>query len=204
MKKSENNSVNFWNPFEKLAGFRALAIGAVGIMVSVFMGTMFNARFDGLLNLHFVANANLWLVLADQIINLLSISICFYIISMVLSLGKVRFIDVLGCNAFALSPMAILPVVNISGYWSDLSVEISGKPDMTPRILSNLDTGVMIFTVTIALIVLIWHILWLYNAYKVASGFKGKKLLYSFIAGLVGAIMLSKYLVSTISNASII
>lgn len=196
--------MNFWNPFEKLAGFRALAIGMVALTVSVFMGTMFNARFDGLLNLHFVAKANLWQVLIDQLINLLSVSLCFYFIALILSLGKVRFIDVLGCNAFALSPMAILPVVNISGYWSDLSLEIAGKPDMTPRILSNLETGVMIFTVAVALVVLIWHVLWLYNGYKVSSGFKGNKLVYSFIAGLVGAILLSKYLVSTFSNESMV
>lgn len=198
MNKSKKKSFNFWNPFEKLAGFKAFVIGLAGVLVSVLMGTMFNARFDGLLNLHFVANADFLLVLSDQLINLITATVCFYAMAMLLSLGKVRFIDFLGCFSLALTPMAVLPLVNISGYWSDLTVEIAGKPDMTPRALSNLDSGVMVFTVLLAIIILTWHIIWLYNAYRVSSGFKGNRLIYSFIITLVGALFLSKFIITSL------
>lgn len=204
MRKKKAEYFNFWNPFERVAGYSALMLGIAGLLVSVFMASMFNARFDGVLNTHFVANSRFLTVLTDQLINSLSLCLCFYLLAMLLSLGKVRLIDILGTTLLAMSPTAILPLVNIGGHWSDLAVEISDKPDMTARVLSNLEPGLMIITVLVAILAMLWHIIWLYNGYKVSSGFKSVRLNISFILAMVGAMFLSRYLISLCTQISVL
>ena len=60
------------NPFEYIAGLRALLIGLTGMALSIALGVIFDARFDGVLNLHFTEDSTFYQVVTDQCINYLS------------------------------------------------------------------------------------------------------------------------------------
>ncbi|HBF18861.1 MAG TPA: hypothetical protein DDW81_02125 [Cryomorphaceae bacterium] len=185
------------NPFEYIAGLRALLIGLTGMALSIALGVIFDARFDGVLNLHFTEDSTFYQVVTDQCINYLSLCGVFYLLLSGLGARQTRFIDLAGTLLLAMAPVSILPIFNYNGILYQSSVQMIGQLQ-TPG--SGKDVPAIVFVAGFCMLAVIaWTVALFYQSYKICSNFKGPKLIISFSAGLLLAIVISKYLINLIS-----
>lgn len=174
----------FWNPFTYIAGGKALLIGLLGIIVAAFLGYAGAVHFDGVIDIHSGVAAPYWLFVAEGLVNVLSISFVMYIGAVILSLSKVRVIDIVGTQAFARLPLllpvavgSIFPLGRMDDYAMYRFAHIGEKV-----ILTNMElTGFILFSIS-TLVAMVWLIAWMYQGYKVSANLRGAKSVISFVA----------------------
>ena len=186
------------NPFEYIAGAQALIYGSLFLVLSIVLGIAFNARFDGLLNLHFVESTTAIQLVTDQLINYLSMVAIFFLVVQVLGAKQTRFIDLAGTLLLAMAPFSITPLLNINNIMYNTSMAMVNNLQSS-HTTEGMNMGFLVFSLIIMLLTIVWMVALMFQAYKICSNFKGTKLTISFIIGLVGAAILSKYLVILIS-----
>ena len=171
------------NPFKKIAGFKALSWGFIGLIAATALSIAANYHYHGLLHFGPAPNNAWWCFAAEHIIVWLVPSILFCIGGMILSGSKIRIIDIFGTTLFAQIPFVIMnlfalpPVVqraiNID---PDMSIqEIAVQPDFI--------MGMMI--IFVSLIFLILALVWMFNALRVSCNLKRGKLAIVYITGIV-------------------
>ena len=93
------------NPFNRIAGFKALIIGLLGVFVASVIGYFSKTHFDGILNIHSGYQGSLILHLIEPIVSILIVSLWFLIGGWIFSPSKIRAIDVIGSQFFAFLPL---------------------------------------------------------------------------------------------------
>ena len=58
-----------FNPFEKISEKKLLLIGITSMLVGALLGYLFNARYDGVFDLHFEKSTNYFKALLDILIS---------------------------------------------------------------------------------------------------------------------------------------
>ncbi len=194
MKKLLTDKRSVFNPFSYIAGTEALFYGLALISLTALLGWASNTWLDGLLDLHYGPAAPFWIHLALGFTNWLSMVIVLTPMAMMLSPSRVRFVDIAGTQALARAPMLIatatgfLTAPHQVGQWAVYtflgegeSVELAGH-------------HIIIAALTILVIVLmvIWMVVLMYNAYKVSANIKGTRAGLSFTAAILIAYAISK------------
>jgi hypothetical protein len=188
-----------FNPFEKIAGKEALAAGIVIAIISAFLATQTNTRFDGVLDIHFVSGDVLLKTAAiDQLVNLGSLFIAFYLLALAFGAKGTRPLDVAGTLALARAPFVLAPLVNTTGIFSKFSAQFESNSadkiaEITPSDLLPLAPLLLVI-----IVLSIWMIALSFNGWKVSTNLKDTKLIVSFIIGLIAAEILSKIFISII------
>ncbi|MDQ3191920.1 MAG: hypothetical protein M3Q58_10025 [Bacteroidota bacterium] len=107
----ENLKKLLFNPFEEIAGYKALFIGVFLIVLTGISGYFAGVVFDGVLDMHFVENKlSIAASIIEGLVNWLSLSIILIIFGFLFSKTKFRLIDVLGTQALARWPYFILAI----------------------------------------------------------------------------------------------
>ncbi len=180
------------NPFEKLAGSKALLLGMLLMLLGAFLASCFNARFDGVLDLHFGYGSSMAKPFTDQLISWLCLCLVFYVSALVCG-ARPRPVDIMGTFALARAPFTWTPIVNCTGFVSYLSEKIS--PTDRQLDLSAGETVILVILLCLVLLSLVWMTTLYFKAYKTCSNLKGNTLAISFIIGLLIAEILSVYLI---------
>lgn len=172
-----------YNPFCKIAGWKAFFMGAIIVSISVIIAYFGNQYYQGAMNVKLVADAHLGYAFLSQIVGLFIMVFLFYLAGIFFSKG-VRFQDVLGTTILARYPY-IIPA--FFGYFFDF--------DSMNRITTTLLSGqtkdvlgdLMLLTVigVIMLVILVWYIALLWNAFRVSTDIKGGKGIAIFIVALL-------------------
>lgn len=178
------------NPFQKIAGFKALIFGIIILLTSSYMGVLAKLYFLGPLT---IINATAvvkqsreigFLLLAYQnIICLLLLTTLFFIAAKILQNKKIRLIDFLGTLSLARFPLLFFTVI------------VSFARRMNPTILdfdmsqgiplhAHSSIGFVILAVT-GMALIVWEIILYFYAMKESSGLVGKKLWLGFIISLI-------------------
>lgn len=172
-----------YNPFEWIAGWNAFLIGAVIVLLSVVIAYYGNQYYQGAMNIKLVPEANLKYGLLSQGVALLCMVMLFYVSGRIFSRG-VRFQDVLGTTTLARYPY-IIPA--FFGYFFDFD----SLNDITMAALSGDvseiggELSLLVILGFILLIVLIWYIALLWNAFRISTDIKGGKGIVIFIIALI-------------------
>jgi hypothetical protein len=198
--KTTNKSI--WNylfrPFLYIAGGKSLCLGVIVLLVMTFLGYWSFTVFDGVLDAHYLR--------LDKPIPLLHHVYCvfgswavsvlvFYIMALLVSKVKTRFIDIAGTLAIAKIPcileaiVGFIPAVHLS---FGQNVETITVQDTLAMLQNNIVW--ILFLSVICLITLVWTIFLMYNAYSVSANIKGTKGILSFIGALLISEILSKVL----------
>ena len=164
------------NPFERIAGWQALAIGVVVMAITAVIGHINHIAFDGVLDIHAGAIISLSTSFIMQAVDLFALFLTMWLAGICFSKTKLRAIDVAGTMALARVPMLLLAIVCF------LPVIPKGLFDM-PRII--------VFAL-ICLPFSIWMIALMYNAYTVSCNLKGTRAVVTFIVALIVAEIVSK------------
>ena len=190
------------NPFNYIAGTKSLLIGLAIIFITSLTGYYSNTFFPDILSVKTGVELTFKVSLLFNIVNWLSISLLLYIASLIFSKSSVRFIDLFGTQALARSPYLLATLLGFSKsinrlgeyfLWKYLSI---GEPTD----ISSLEMTIAVVLLTLIVIISIWMITLMYNAFKVSSNIKGGKSVTIFIIVFILSIILSAFVNNLIFN----
>ncbi len=183
MSNSEKTSWRKWirEPFYFIAGEKALFLGLGAMLLSATVSVFSNAHFDGTLDLHIGIPAPWWVFMAESVISWLSVMVPFYILSVLLSKSKVRFIDIAGTTAFARIPLLL-------GTLLALLPPLQQKPLL-------ITDPLVLFCSFLLFPPLVWTLRLLYQSMVVSANLKGFKAGLGYLLGLIIAEIASKSLI---------
>ena len=190
MKKILFQAFNFYS--EK----RLLTIGLLGTIAASLIGFVLHARFDGILDVHFVESIKIYEPLLDNLINIFSLTLFLFIAGKIVN-PKTRLIDILNASLIARLPYYLISLANINGYMADLSKRMLGLATQQPEALqiNPLDiTAILIFAFA-SLLLLIYYLYLLYKGYQVATNAKGALPIGLFIIAVILAEVISKLII---------
>lgn len=189
---------NLFNPFLKIAGWKALAFGLLFIVVSWLFATLCNARFDGIIDLHFADSVGLLHPLFDQLIGLIVMVVVFYLMALILG-SKPRVIDLAGTFAYSRLAYVLAPLFNISGFMSGLTNQLKTIDPNHPVLpFSNSQLALFIAFTLFSLTLVVWLVALYFKAWRTCTNLKGNRLVISFIAGLLIVEIITVYLIRSL------
>ena len=175
-----------FNPYQKIAGGKALLIGFLFALITLVIATSSHAVFDGVLDFHKTYFENWWVYSAFYIISWIIIVLFFGLAGFLFSKSRFRWIDILGTTLIAKAPLLIVAVVGYiipEAHLEDLDDVLSYLTFM------NVAASIVI------LLCIIWMVALLFNAYAVSLNIKGNKQIWSFILILLLAEIFSKIII---------
>ncbi len=193
----------FFNPFEKNSENKLLLFGLVITAFGSYLGYLFNARFDGIFDLHFIKNTTLDQPFIDNLINIVSLFATLFLTGKIIN-TKTRIIDILNPILISRVPFYLLTFFNFRNCISDVTASIvenlnlKAMPthiDITPSSMILL----MLFAM-ISILFLIWFIILLYNGFKIATNCKTSMHKLYFALSIVAAEIISKIIISLLNS----
>jgi hypothetical protein len=175
------------NPFQKIAGSKALLIGLILMVVMSIVGAFANIYYDGSLgyflahNLKTGMKPNFWLLFYQNMIGTLTLASLFFITALFFRQKKIRFIDFFGTVALARYPMylsviytalenLIFPEINLQDISKGIELHFSFVGSVSAFIF---------FTC------FIWQLVICFFALKEASGLEGKRLWSGYMIAML-------------------
>jgi hypothetical protein len=193
-----NTKISFYaglfQPFRYIAGGKSLLLGLGVLLLLSLLSYLTNVYFDGVLDIHVesVEKQNSFPVYAVCVfLPWLITALVFYLTALILTGKTVRLVDMAGTLALAKAPLIL---VTFLGFIPSIHYfpDINNYLDMNE--LNNLVNELMIFVqknifwililLFVIMVVIIWSVVWMYNAYSVSGNLKGTKGVVSFIIAL--------------------
>jgi hypothetical protein len=186
MKSNEFFQLIF-NPFTRIAGWQAFVLGLVIIVLTGITGTLGNAIFDGVIDMHLVRETNLQRSFSYMLISITSLVVVMWITGLFISKGF-RFIDILGTMTLSRAPFLVMAIAGL----------FTKAPDMDQLLkdpMAILSSASFLTTIVLSIPILIWSVTLMYNGLKVSCGVKGSRLTAAFIVAVFIAEAISKILI---------
>jgi len=176
-----------YNPFEKIAGWKAFGIGIVILCLSTVTGYFGNTVFYGI-SIKAVPCITWCKAFSLQAIGLATTVLVMWIIAFLFA-KHVRFQDILGTVTLAKYPL-VLPAIMflaISQRLNELNNMLLSATNYqeTMELFNNLsfmDYSLFALFVIVSILILVWTITLLFNAFRVSTNLKGGKCVLLFIA----------------------
>jgi hypothetical protein len=205
----KNDSRIWYNPFNYIAGEKALAAGLLIILLTSVTGTFSGIWFPGILDIkisysgtfsdHLLISLLMWIILVAVL----------FATGLVLSSSRIRLIDMAGTLALARAPVLIAAITGFFGvtervllYW--VNRILGGMdgfilPEQTleklPDVVYPWETTLAIVLLMLQLLVVIWMVALMYNAFRVSANLKGMRAGVGFAIALLTAQIISNVLV---------
>lgn len=193
------------NPFKYIAGSRSFFAGIAIILLTAIVGYFSKTHFPDLISVKVASQFPLVYYFITGFANWLVFALVLYLFALLASPSSVRLIDVLGTQALARAPYLLAAFLGFSN-----SIDKFGKYLLYTQLkqgeLVDLSTsGVVLAVVLMLLTVLlsIWIVVLMYNAFKVSANLKGTKstvlFIVAFIISMVITFYLSRFLIINLS-----
>ncbi len=149
-------------PFDYFTNQKMFQIGLSILLVGFVLAVLFKARYDGVLDLHFVDDLKWHEPLLDIVINLFSMTFVLFVFSKLIS-KQTRLEDILLTTIWARLFGCFLPVFNVNNFMNQLNEGIMHSfqaGNLMPQ-LSTIEWGVMLFFALLAFVKLglfVWYI----------------------------------------------
>ena len=179
------NSI-FMNPFQRIAGLKSLCMGIVLMVIMSVVGSYANMYYDGAFGAIYTINLktpippNFFLLLYQNVVIWIILSLFFLITAKVLRQKNIRAIDFFGTVALSRYPILVLMIFNITADFLDPSFL---NQDFSKGIELHL-TWIGTINNLIFSLCYIWQIMTYFFALKVASGLEGRRLWGGFIVAI--------------------
>lgn len=176
-----------FNPFQFIAGTKALIIGVIVIILTAICNYFVNKPFTFLINWSMIRT------IIESLAGWFLFSTLLYILGRIFSKSRIRFIDVLGTQALARIPfiftalISLIPMFNkFIAYLLWTAVKIGKEVEVaTHEIVLSLFLYAMLF------FAMIWGLILMFNAFKVSTNLKGEKGVWLFVIALVFSLITS-------------
>lgn len=176
----------FFNPFEEIAGAKALFYGFIVMLITGLTGYFSSTHFPDMISIKYIPEyLPLSYYFVQQVVIWFIPSLIFYVFALIGSSSSVRVIDVFGTMALARFPYVIAAVLGFSGSmkrFGDYLIALLMEHDTTATI-STFDIVIAIVLIFLMLLLTVWLVALMYNAFRISSNIKGGKAVGLFIAG---------------------
>lgn len=172
------------NPFLFIAGYSAFIIGTSILLLTVYLSYITGTHYNGLINIYFAKDTLFIFYFIEQVAHWIVLSILLFVLGTFLSKSKIRFIDVIGTQSLARAPLILLPVIRTF-------------PLFESFVINSFEMHLLI---TLFVMLVIWSIALMFNAYKISCNVKHKSLIISFILAILLSEFFTKLLIYIILN----
>jgi hypothetical protein len=184
-----------FNPFEKYTEARLIVLGVSSAIAGSLLAAVFNARFDGVLDLHFVPAVRVYQPFLDNLVNIVSASLLLFLAAFAQN-RKTRMVDILATVVIARMPLYILTVFNAGNILSDTSEKLLQQIGKDPlQLPEEVNLGLITVFGLVSLLFIVWQFALLFNGYRVAGNTRGPMSVVLFILAVLLAEVLSKQMV---------
>lgn len=188
----KNKFTFLFNPFVRIAGWKAFGIGIVILIAATYIGTINGVCFPGVIDVKFTSGVHPVNAFVYQVIGLLSVMVVMYLAALVFARGT-RLQDVIGTTTLAHYPYLFIALF---GFLSNREVvgniEEAAKTLNMAELVSIFQDNIMLIVSALLIIPFsIWYIVLLYNAFSVSTGLKGGKAIAIYIGILFIAEIIS-------------
>lgn len=193
------------NPFKHIAGFKSLWIGILIILATACVGYFSHTQFPDLISVKTSPGLPLWYLVVQSLSNWAVFSGVLYLFAVIVSPSSVRIVDVFGTQALARFPYLFASVIGFSGaiekfgayvLWTTLR---QGEPVRLSLGESVSAIALMICTILLT----VWLVVLMYNAFKISANLKGAKsgvfFIIAFVVSIVVTNVISNYLLASVS-----
>lgn len=158
------------NPFTYYPEWQLIGMGLATLLAGSLIGWWGDARYDGVLDLHFGTGVEIWQPLLDNVINICSLFVPLYVFGLFIN-RKTRLVDILSTVLVARIPYYGLPLINVSGFM----YRSSGKLLASAMNGASIDGGTLIANIVffaLAIAAMVIFILWLFKGFQTATNSK--------------------------------
>ena len=182
------------NPFERIAGFRALGWGLLALVVSTAVCRLSGWHYHGLLHFGPVPSETWWCFAVEHLVVWIVPAALFYIGGLVLSRSRIRPVDVFGTVAFAQAPLVFMNAVNALPPVQHLTeIDVTLQP---MELIAQPGFLVGVWLSLIGLIFLVWALVWMYKSLRVSCNLKGYPLGVLYCVAVFGGDALCRYIIA--------
>lgn len=184
------------NPFLKYSEKQLLSVGLLFFVLGGYLATLFNGRFDGVIDLHFVQKVNFSQPYIDLILSISMVSLLLFALGKYIN-EKTRFIDILATSIIAKIPFYFLLFFNINNKLYTITEKLMSNVLKGKGLdLQFYDMSILIVSAILTLLFLVWTITLLFNGFKTATNAKENKHFLFFAIAILISELLSKILIS--------
>jgi len=159
-----------YNPFEKVAGWKAFGIGIVILSITTIVGYLGDTVFYGV-SVKVVPNITWTLAISLQALGLAVTVVVMYIAALLFA-KHVRFQDILGTVTLSKYPLILMSFLSLAFGNKIASIDID-------KFINNevtfSDYNLLLAFGIISIILLVWSITLLFHAFKISTNLKGVK-----------------------------
>lgn len=173
-----------FNPFVSIAGWQALSLGLLLMLVTLVIASFSHTNYDGAIDAHFGFPSKIIIYVFEQLNAWLSTTIVFFAVGFILSKSKIRILDVAGTLALARAPMLFAAIIGF-------------VPTLHHVNLNHITASFLILSL-IAILFSIWMIALMYRAFTISCNLKGSKAIAGFVVSVIIAEILSKLVIHNV------
>ena len=182
-----------FNPFVRIAGGQALAVGLAVIFASALAASAGGVHFDGLLDFHLGSSVPLQVAVMEGLVNWSVITVLLWLVSLLAAPRTVRLVDIAGTQALArwpllLAAIACIPPAVRQGNEKLVAETLAGRFAMPPA--ATVVGGLF------ALACVIWMVSLMWKAFSVSCNQRGGRAAAIFVAALLAGEAATKWLLS--------
>ena len=180
-----------FNPFVRIGGEQALAIGLSVIVVSGLVAAAGGVHFDGLLDFHPGYSVSFWVPVVEGLVNWSAISVLLVLVSLLVAPRTVRLVDIVGTQALARVPLLLAALACVPAPVRDGNVELVAaavEGRMVTPTAASLVAGLLVGACAIWMVWLMW------KAFAVSCNQQGARAVAIFVAAVVAGELATKFL----------
>ena len=171
-----------FNPFARIAGEQALAIGLSVIVVGGLVAAAGGVHFDGLLDFHPGYSVSFWVPVVEGLVNWSVISVLLVLVSLFVAPRTVRVVDIAGTQALArvpllLAALACVPRPVRNGNMELVAAAVDGRMVMPAMV--TLVAGLLAGACVTWMVWLMW------KAFAVSCNQRGVRAVVIFVATVI-------------------
>ncbi|AWA29818.1 hypothetical protein HYN48_06860 [Flavobacterium magnum] len=184
-----------YNPFERLSTNSLLIAGILLTVAGGLLAWQFSAHYDGVLDLHFVAETQLQTPFIELLINIACLGLLLFLAAKKIN-PKTRQIDIICAVLVSRLPFYLMTPLNGGGRIYEATDRLQ-QMAVNNDIKSILPADMMLLAILgfVSLLFLVWFFALLWNGFKVACNAKGSRPVWYFIGTVIAAEVLSKILI---------
>ena len=185
-----------WNPFQRIAGWQALAWGMAGLLLSTVLSYLASYHYNGLLQFGAPRASSFWVYLGEHLVVWLVPALLFWVFGLIFSQSRIRMIDVLGTVLFAQLPLLAGNVIAFTPPMQQLL-----HTDLSQSPLELLEQPWMVGVSALGILTMffmIWMLIWMFQALKTSCNLKGARLWIAYLVGVLGGDILTRIIISCI------
>ena len=180
-----------FNPFVRIGGEQALAIGLSVIVVSGLVAAAGGVHFDGLLDFHPGYSVSFWVPVVEGLVNWSAISLLLVLVSLLVAPRTVRLVDIVGTQArhgyrYCSPPWRACRRPVREGNVELVAAAVEGR--MVTPTAASLVAGLLVGACAIWMVWLMW------KAFAVSCNQRGARAVAIFVAAVVAGELATKFL----------